>query len=149
MTSTIAVAVSENSSRGCNARSSSNLKGEANKSLNSSLAHVKPSKGFSVRDILELPSTKSNARSHSNRSSSMTPLRQDVVPSSSLPLSMDSSLSEGCVPSAAYHPSAIYYCDSSYPRWLSHSAADMFAYANPLCKYTPPPHPFCHVHAHV
>lgn len=83
--------------------------------------------GFSVRDILELPSTKqSHSRSVSSRSSSLLPLRPEAS-------SLDGSLGDPCVPASSYHPSAIYYCDSSYPRWLPPS--DVFSYSNPLCKY--------------
>ena len=87
----------------------------------------KPSSiGFSVRDILDLPNTKTTTTSRSSRSSSLTALRPE-------PSALEGSI-DTCVPAPGYHhPSAIYYCDSSYPRWLPPSA-DVFAY-NPLCKY--------------
>lgn len=86
--------------------------------------------GFSVKDILDLPSTKSRSSS----APSLTALRSDAA-SSSLAALDSAPLSETCVPPNSYHPAAIYYCDSSYARWLPPTAADMFPYTAPLREY--------------
>lgn len=79
-------------------------------------------KGFSVKDILDLPSSKASSPSssllHSNSS------RPDLD-------------SDPCLP-GSYHSPAVYYCSdqSPYPpRWLP-PAGDLFPYSNTFCKYS-------------
>lgn len=86
--------------------------------------------GFSVKDILDLPSTKP-PRSNPNSS----PISNGA--SSLLDANGDNCLSSN---SPAYHPAAaaLYYtagiCDNPYARWLP-PPSDMFAYSTSLRKY--------------
>jgi len=87
--------------------------------------------GFSVKDILDLPTNKS-IRANPNSS---------PITNGSSALTLDGS-GDNCLTSAnsaAYHPAAaaLYYsagiCDNPYARWLPPS--DMFTYSTPLRKY--------------
>lgn len=82
-------------------------------------------KGFSVKDILDLPSSKASSSSSLPRSNSS---RHDLD-------------SEPCLPGSYHSPAAVYYCSdqSSYPpsRWLPPPTGDLFSYSSTFCKYNP------------
>ena len=99
-------------------------------SIMSSLVSVnsssKVSIGFSVKDILDLPSIKPRSFSVYHRSDlhSAAPGMASMEPSSTI--------SEASVSPNSYPP--IYYCENPYTRWLP--PADMFTYTTSLCKCT-------------
>ncbi len=86
--------------------------------------------GFSVKDILDLPT---------HKSSRANPNSSPITNGTSLALDGNSDNCLTSANSAAYHPAAaaLYYsagiCDNPYARWLPPS--DMFTYSTPLRKY--------------
>lgn len=92
-----------------------------NSSEHSNLQQKAPTIGFSVRDILDLP-TSSN-QTLRNRVEPSQPINEDHIP-------MDPNFS-----TMACHPSAFYYCVSSYLRWLSPStSASAFSYPSAVMR---------------
>lgn len=99
-------------------------------------ASTKGTFGFSVKDILDLPSNIKTARS----SSSATVNSGQLALSSLTGTGDGDATTAACLPPpppSTYHPAAaaLYYsaaCDNPYARWLPPS--DMFTYSTPLRK---------------
>ena len=82
-------------------------------------------KGFSVKDILDLPSSKASSSSPPSASS---------LPNSRPDPALDS---DPCLPGSYHTSAAVYYCPEQPPyasRWLPPPAADLFPYSNTFCE---------------